>query len=77
MLEIHLMETEAIGCRNVMIISSTIFMAGVVQDVSQNPKKQKHNKLLENKLTKEELSFPGGSDGKESACKGEEPNQQN
>ena len=72
MLEIRLMKTEAIGCRNVMVISSAIIMAGVVQEVNQNHhqnlNKQKHNKLLKNRLTKKELGFPGGSDSKESAC---------
>ena len=77
MLEIDLMKTEAIGCKNVMVISSAIFMAVVVQEVNQNHhqnlNKQKHNKLLKNKLTKKELGFPGGSDGKESACNAGDP----
>ena len=75
--EIDLMKTEAIGCKNVMVISSAIFMAVVVQEVNQNHhqnlNKQKHNKLLKNKLTKKELGFPGGSDGKESACNAGDP----
>ena len=77
MLEIDLMETETIGCKNVMVISSAVFMAVVVQEVNQNHhqnlNKQKHNKLLKNKLTKKELGFPGGSAGKESACNAGDP----